>query len=319
MPPDVVRLRDGTFLRGIVVERSPERVVVMLPTGETRVYAATEVEAAGPAEDVLSAPAAPTADAPSSPTLAPREAEPPSSPPTPPRGRHPDAVRLHDGTSLRGTITERDAEHIVIVLPTGAARTLSMTDVAAAGPADEVLEAAPRRASSARSGSGALLARVRVTSDQPDLSLHRVTQTTAVPTMVGNVAGSIDVDTHELVCSAPCTTELAAGTYQLAIARGDGSPHRAGPPVGVFDGAELVLHYQNRSAVRTAGALTWIGGGAAGLGLVLAGMVGGPSDEHGRIIDVPLVVGGAVTIAVAMLIGIPLAFWNDGGRVEVRF
>jgi len=63
-PPDVVRLRDGTFLRGTLVERSPTRVVVLLQTGETRTYPADAVEFAGPeAPDALpsSIPAIPQA------------------------------------------------------------------------------------------------------------------------------------------------------------------------------------------------------------------------------------------------------------------
>jgi hypothetical protein len=47
-PPDVVRLHDGTFLRGTLVERSPTQVVLLLPTGETRTWPAAEVEHAGP-------------------------------------------------------------------------------------------------------------------------------------------------------------------------------------------------------------------------------------------------------------------------------
>ncbi|MDQ3033896.1 MAG: hypothetical protein M3Y87_15880 [Myxococcota bacterium] len=54
-PPDVVRLHDGTFLRGTIVERSPSQVIVLLPTGETRTYAAELVEFAGP--DVPAGPA----------------------------------------------------------------------------------------------------------------------------------------------------------------------------------------------------------------------------------------------------------------------
>ncbi len=55
-PPDVVRLHDGTFLRGTLVERSPTQVVLLLPTGETRTWTAAEVEHAGP--DTPQAPAA---------------------------------------------------------------------------------------------------------------------------------------------------------------------------------------------------------------------------------------------------------------------
>ena len=47
-PADVVRLHDGTFLRGTLVERSPTQVVVVLQTGETRTYPASAVEYAGP-------------------------------------------------------------------------------------------------------------------------------------------------------------------------------------------------------------------------------------------------------------------------------
>lgn len=54
-PADVVRLHDGTFLRGTLVERSPTQVVVVLQTGETRTYPASAVEYAGP-----DAPPAPT-------------------------------------------------------------------------------------------------------------------------------------------------------------------------------------------------------------------------------------------------------------------
>jgi hypothetical protein len=38
VPPDVVHLQDGTFLRGTIVERSPTQLVLMLPTGEVRTY-----------------------------------------------------------------------------------------------------------------------------------------------------------------------------------------------------------------------------------------------------------------------------------------
>ena len=43
LPPDVVHLQDGTFLRGTIVERSPTQLVLMLPTGEVRTYPAEQV------------------------------------------------------------------------------------------------------------------------------------------------------------------------------------------------------------------------------------------------------------------------------------
>lgn len=46
-PPDVVVLVDGSLFRGALVERSSDRVVLMLATGETRTWAASDVESAG--------------------------------------------------------------------------------------------------------------------------------------------------------------------------------------------------------------------------------------------------------------------------------
>lgn len=237
------------------------------------------------------------------------------------QSRHPHAVRLRDGTLLRGTITDRDAEHVVIVLPTGATRTLDSAEVELAGPVDEVTSSRPTstpRGSTPRR-SGAQLARVRVVAEQDDLSLHRVTRTSSVPMGTGNRITVVDVDEYEALCSAPCTFDIEPGGHQLGIARGDGSPVRAGAPVEVFDGMRLVLHHENRVAYRQAGWVAWIGGGAVGLGVFLWGLVGGSSDEYGRIIDAPLVIAGGVTIAVAMLVGIPLSFLNDAGRIEARF
>lgn len=68
-PPDTVLLHDGSLFRGTLVERTPERVVLMLATGETRTWPAAEVASAG--RDASLGP----------PALVPE----PPSPPAPPR------------------------------------------------------------------------------------------------------------------------------------------------------------------------------------------------------------------------------------------
>lgn len=94
-PPDVVRLRDGTFLRGTIVERSPTQVVLMLPTGETRTYPAAEVEHAGP-----------DTPAPEPVPQAPSVAAPPFvAPPAPPAGQG--VARLHVRTAQEGLSLQR--------------------------------------------------------------------------------------------------------------------------------------------------------------------------------------------------------------------
>jgi len=45
---DVVRLRDGTFVRGALIERSATQVVILLPSGESRTFPLDAVEFAGP-------------------------------------------------------------------------------------------------------------------------------------------------------------------------------------------------------------------------------------------------------------------------------
>ena len=59
-PPDVVRLQDGTFLRGTIVEQSPTELVFMLPTGEVRHYPAAQIASAGPNPSSMPVAAAPS-------------------------------------------------------------------------------------------------------------------------------------------------------------------------------------------------------------------------------------------------------------------
>lgn len=55
----------------------------------------------------------------------------------------PDVMNLEDGTFLRGTIVERNAERVVFMLPTGEVRTYPMDEVRSVGPVSASLEPQP--------------------------------------------------------------------------------------------------------------------------------------------------------------------------------
>ncbi|AKF08374.1 hypothetical protein [Sandaracinus amylolyticus] len=230
-PPDVVRLRDGSFLRGTIVERTPERVVVMLPTGETRTYAAAEVESAGPAEMMLATPVAP-----------------------PP----------------------------VVALP-----------------------AAP---------IGPPMARLRVTTDDEELSLHQLTGSATVAVWTGRGTGTARIDQYAVICNAPCDTEIPAGTYQLGIAHGTGDAQRSGRPIDLRGDVDLFLEYEDRTGIRVAGWMVFIGGMIGGtLLMTLPVLTGSYGDNTGYLI------GGGVLAGVSMAVGFPLIFMNNHAEAVVRF
>lgn len=54
--PDVVRLPDGSFVRGTIVERTPTQIMLLLPNGESRVFAPAEVAYAGPETTLVQVP-----------------------------------------------------------------------------------------------------------------------------------------------------------------------------------------------------------------------------------------------------------------------
>lgn len=68
LPPDLVRLNNGGLLRGTIIEAIPgEKVVILLPSGETRTLAGDEFEYAGPASEAPAPLAAPPTAEPAAP------------------------------------------------------------------------------------------------------------------------------------------------------------------------------------------------------------------------------------------------------------
>src|SRR5258706_12993919 len=75
-PPDQVMLTNGGMLRGTIIENMPgDHVTIQLPTGETRRFAAAEVQSAGPAQassPVMQAPTGPAQQLPPAPYVPPQ-------------------------------------------------------------------------------------------------------------------------------------------------------------------------------------------------------------------------------------------------------
>lgn len=310
-PPDLVRMHDGSFVRGTIVESTSERVVIQLATGEVRTLErSTVAEVRSSDSPATTAPTAPTAPTTGSSVVA-----------TTGEGRHV-VVRLRLGQILFGRVLAETASAVTLALDDGSTRIVPRRDIAAMR--DTTESATPgRSASSSTTSRGSQASGVRISSAQDGLSLHHVTGSTPV-TMVGPRGELISslVDTFALVCVAPCIADLPAGSHRLGVARGTGHPVRADEIVhlGPRD-LHLELDYVDRSGIRVAGWLTWIGGIVAGGALALAAIFAGPEEcrASGRCtptLDLSMLIAGGVIICIAPIVGVPLAFWGDTGIVR---
>lgn len=183
-------------------------------------------------------------------------------------------------------------------------------------------------ASSAGASSGAAAQRVsvRVMAEEAGLTLHRLTGTHSVPVMTGNVSGIVQVSDYALLCTAPCTTELSAESHSFGVSRGRGNPVRAGGPIHLY-GSDLLLdiRYEDRSAIRIAGVITWIVGAVGGAILAGTSVLTGPRVclASGRVcyndINVPQLIAGSIIAGLSIAIGVPLTFFvGDAADVTLR-
>jgi hypothetical protein len=318
-PPDVVILRDGSFLRGTVVEATPAQVVVQLVTGEVRTIPRSEV--AELRSDVLGP--------------APRAEEPPPPPedvvPIAPLEHAPIgpqvAVRLRLGEIVRGTLIEDSAEAVTLRLADGVTRRIARADVAAVQPL--LPQGEPRAAGRTERRRAAppptTEASLEVRADREGLSLHRVTGSAAVVVPVGRGMGSAMIDAFSLVCAAPCSTTLPPGDYRLGVAQGDGQPVRASGIAHLGPGYhEVSLSYDDRNGFRVAGWVTFALGAAASAALMSLSLFVGPTECSSitgycrNTISTPMLVSGAVLFGVSMGVGLGFAFLNDAVEVRTR-
>lgn len=230
----------------------------------------------------------------------------------------PDVVRLRDGTFLRGTIVERSATQVVVMLPTGETRTYHADQVEFAGP-----DVAPGPAIvQAPAPPRERVARLHVRSQQQELSLQQLQGSATVSVWTGRGVASATIDQFAVVCNAPCDVEIPEGTYQLGVAQGTGGAQRAGRPMDLRGEMTLELGYNDRSLTRLGGWLTFTIGSAAGAALIIGSIFAGPTTYCGRSscgqdLSVEMLVSGSVVFGASMIVGLIFAFMQDAPSIEV--
>lgn len=239
----------------------------------------------------------------------------------------PDVIELNDGSFMRGTIVERiQGQYVVFQLVTGETRRFEMSAVRYAGPADQSPSAeSPSRppppptpsyegyATTPAAPAGALV-HVTTSHQGARLTLHRLTgtATAAVWTGRGGVA-AVQVDSFASLCTAPCDIELPLGSYYFGVSHNSGNAARAGGgPYDVRGPMQIDVDYDDRTGLRVAGWTTFIVGALAATAMSVLPLLLGDRDWLGPLI------GGGVTLVIAMAVGYPLAFLNDSPSVRVR-
>jgi hypothetical protein len=172
--------------------------------------------------------------------------------------------------------------------------------------------------------------RIRVAAaDGQRLTLHRVTghETATIATSEGTAAYGVGTYT-EPVCEAPCDAELNAGSYQFAVSGPGTAPLAAPDRFRLESNSELVVGYNDRSALRMAGWFAMLLGGGGGLALSFVATFALPSDVEHNCFDgfcgpqsdaaLALTVTGAVVGAIALITGLVLSFQGDSSTVSVR-
>lgn len=235
-----------------------------------------------------------------------------------------DVVRLRDGTFVRGTLIERSATQVVILLPSGESRTYLIDAVEFAGP--ELPGSVPSVPVTALAGpppvSGPPVARLHVQADQSALSLQRLQGTDTVTVFTGRSVGTAYIDQFSVLCNAPCDIEIPEGTYQLGIAQGEDRAVRAGAPTFLGGDMTLKLNYNDHTGTRVAGWLTLILGNLVGGAMMVLAPSAGSADCSfstgicDSTLSMPLLIGGAVIATVASIASIFLIGTRDSASVE---
>ena len=241
----------------------------------------------------------------------------------------PDVVQLVNGGMVRGTIVENlPGDHVTIQLTTGELRTFPSAEVTSAGPAVQAQEVIPPppgtsvptplgRPTIAQPGpvpsygapTGPTV-RVHVEGTSPDLTLQQVTGTGTAIVSTGRSFATVMVDNFAPLCTAPCDVDLPARTYVLGVSQAQGPARRGDHNLFTIDGdMSLELEYASREGARVAGWIVFIGGALVGAGLMLGGIL--TNDDI-----VPWLVAGGVTLAVAEIVGLALAFLNDHADIR---
>lgn len=181
------------------------------------------------------------------------------------------AVRLRNGTVLRGTVAELvPDDRIVIVLATGETRRIPMDEVARVENDDSA--SMLRRDAAATLGPRPVIRRpvsLRFAGAQLGLSLHWATWTVAgYAARYGSRWAALAQ--YERLCTAPCELTVSPGAYDFALSHG-GAPVALPGPTQIPTAGTLRGTYVSHEGRRTAGLVTAIGSPILGAVVALTG------------------------------------------------
>lgn len=258
----------------------------------------------------------------------------------------PDVVRKKDGGLIRGTIVEKvPGKHVEITLTNGETRKIPMSEVEWAGPVAE----APTKTADTRPPPAPPPKPPMVPANVPLVSGgSEVSFSTPGPGVtVYYKSGSADISgsgwvwgknggwgtysgtatSFTRLCTAPCRAQLPGGTYKFGLSLDDDKVVEADDAISVSDGSRLRATYNDKSGVRTAGWVTMVGGGIAGLVLVATGMRdvcnnGTTTDRYGQdqclAPDKELTTGGKIGSVIffgSIITGIVLVLQKDSAQL----
>lgn len=248
----------------------------------------------------------------------------------------PDAVILHDGGFVRGTILEHvPDDHVTIRLVDGSTRTIDAAEVREVRTSlDGSVERAPEVAEPEREPDVPFTEPVPTEHIAPpaprpretpaETALHvRVENEDGEGTMVSysteslSVAGDgYTVDVWSRACRAPCDTGIPRGTQWLGFSQGTEAVRRGVRLTGGYRDLSITIETSSRATERLVGALM-IAGGLV-LGAVFLGGFAAARDANDR--DAGFVFGtlSAASAGLGLLVGIPLTLlWDHRGmRIE---
>lgn len=217
-----------------------------------------------------------------------------------------DIVRLKSGTSFRGALVEHDPKGRTLLQTAEGTRDFDSNDVAYAGPA------------AGDTGPGGAAPPVPATSAAPPVGTPptALLPPTPAPAPVSSAAPAVTGDVVQLngtspgiqfhllggpaaagvarpLCVAPCSTQLPAGSYRMALSKGLDSPKAVSEDVIVRANGTLEGSYANKKGARVGGVLLIVAGGIVGLA-GLGGLGSSGADKKGLGLLGVLAGGGGV-------------------------